>query len=1453
MRRVDLGAIGVCVAAMGLLFVAARTAAQDAGDVVLPGGVEAVWDMEAADREATATRERICINGLWRFQPAGAEEEPVPVPDSGWGYLKVPGPWPSGSDDCQAVFPAPRWAHLLPNLDVVWHERDVTVPADWQGRRIALHLQWINSYARIFVDGHEAGSVVFPGRTHRLALQVTARRLTSDHSRPLPSERGPNQAGGGRNRGLIGDVFLAGTPAGARIDDVRIDTSVREWRLTVTARLAGLQEGGRYALRARVLDGDQEVLAAQSEPFTAGDVQDGRFAFSAPWQAPKLWDTETPENIYRIGVELWDGGRLADACLPVRFGFREFWVDGRDFYLNGVRTGLRALPIAAAQTSPAYACYEGAREIIERYQWLGFNAAYTHNYGCTPGAHLSFDGLLNAADDTGLLLAFSLPHMNAYNWSDDAAARAYERHLEHYVRQAQNHPSVVLYSQNHNSIASSADQNPLALPHGEALESHPRVPVVYEREHILRRFDGTRPVYNHSGPSRQITTVNCYLNWVPMQERAEWFLPWSEEGDRALFLVEYGEPLIFSYSSVRASWADFRNPSLHQHYYTEWGAQQWGDRSFDLSEYEKAWLRWEAGRWRSGQPFLRWDYPMRYPSRGEVGGLYANTLNLREVQAEYIARAWPAFRTLGLSGFNIWHVSESAMLTGDPQPVLLETDWRSLQRPGLSVDRIPVSGGLTTMLAADRGDFELNVRGEALLRYNRPLLAYIGGAPQRFTERGHNFLAGQTVEKQAIVVNDARRPVECACEWTVDLPQPVRGAATLRVQPGENARAPIRFAIPAGVAPGSYEITMTARFDTGEVQDHAFTIDVMPAPQPPVVRSRTALFDPHGRTAQLLTDLGVSFDLVEADADLAGYEVLILGRQALRVEDPAPDLSGVRDGLRVVVFEQEFAALERRLGFRVQEYGLRQAFARVADHPILAGLRNENLHDWHGEATLVPPYVESESPRRDPHILWCGLEVRRPFRAGCYGNVSSVMIHKPARGDFLPLVDGGFGLQYSPLMLYREGRGVVVFCQMDVTGRSQADPAARRLAANILSYVDSYEPRPERRALYAGNADGLRYLQAAGADVAPYDGQPPDAERDVLVVAGTEPVPQADRLRAWVQAGGRLLALGADQAVAESVLPFPIRIENGEHISSYFEPEPAGSLLAGIGGGDLLNRDPRALPLVVDGVRRIGNGVLAEAGDAPVAFCQMLPWQFDYEALPNTKRMFRQSGFVLSRLLGNMGVRLETPLLDRFGSPLVLPPQPPAEYTETVRIEREDRAIRLPRRWRGLPLSSGEAPQGWTDPGFDDTAWRDIAVPGTWEDQSGDLAEFDGTFLYRVRVNVPTEIAAGDALLVLGAIDDEDLTYVNGRLVGSTTQETNPRDYWQAARRYRLPAGTLVAGDNVIAVRVVDLRQSGGIMGFRSIPDVPPLQSLRENRRWLDGLYLDEPDPEDDPYRYFRW
>ena len=106
----------------------------------VPLGVKAVWDLEKAYREVTPTRERLCINGLWRWQPAAVVGETAP--ETGWGYLRVPESWPGGgqgSGGRTVFFANPDWTQKdLAGVTTAWQQREVTVPREWNGRRIAL-------------------------------------------------------------------------------------------------------------------------------------------------------------------------------------------------------------------------------------------------------------------------------------------------------------------------------------------------------------------------------------------------------------------------------------------------------------------------------------------------------------------------------------------------------------------------------------------------------------------------------------------------------------------------------------------------------------------------------------------------------------------------------------------------------------------------------------------------------------------------------------------------------------------------------------------------------------------------------------------------------------------------------------------------------------------------------------------------------------------------------------------------------------------------------------------------------------------------------------------------------------------------------------------------------------------------------------------------------------------
>lgn len=129
--------------------------------------------------------------------------------------------------------------------------------------------------------------------------------------------------------------------------------------------------------------------------------------------------------------------------------------------------------------------------------------------------------------------------------------------------------------------------------------------------------------------------------------------------------------------------------------------------------------------------------------------------------------------------------------------------------------------------------------------------------------------------------------------------------------------------------------------------------------------------------------------------------------------------------------------------------------------------------------------------------------------------------------------------------------------------------------------------------------------------------------------------------------------------------------------------------------------------------------------------------------------------------------------------------------------------------------------RGWHSPQYDASTWRGVTVPGTWESQGVTQANphyqqndpsqpYNGFAWYRRSVNIPAEWKGKTVYLRVGRIDDNDWTYVNGRLIGQTISMSPPAS--SVFRIYTVPSDAVKFGQsNVIAVRVEDTMGDGGI------------------------------------------
>ncbi len=122
-----------------------------------------------------------------------------------------------------------------------------------------------------------------------------------------------------------------------------------------------------------------------------------------------------------------------------------------------------------------------------------------------------------------------------------------------------------------------------------------------------------------------------------------------------------------------------------------------------------------------------------------------------------------------------------------------------------------------------------------------------------------------------------------------------------------------------------------------------------------------------------------------------------------------------------------------------------------------------------------------------------------------------------------------------------------------------------------------------------------------------------------------------------------------------------------------------------------------------------------------------------------------------------------------------------------------------------LALPSASEAEKWKDLSFDDSQWPVMKLPGLWEYNG--LGEVDGLIWFRKTITLNALDAGKEAVLDLSMIDDSDETFVNGQNIGATKNKYNEM------RKYKIPAGVLKEGRNVIAVRVEDTGGGGGIYG----------------------------------------
>jgi len=129
----------------------------------------------------------------------------------------------------------------------------------------------------------------------------------------------------------------------------------------------------------------------------------------------------------------------------------------------------------------------------------------------------------------------------------------------------------------------------------------------------------------------------------------------------------------------------------------------------------------------------------------------------------------------------------------------------------------------------------------------------------------------------------------------------------------------------------------------------------------------------------------------------------------------------------------------------------------------------------------------------------------------------------------------------------------------------------------------------------------------------------------------------------------------------------------------------------------------------------------------------------------------------------------------------------------------------------------------WERPDLNKKNWQPIEINGNWENEG--YEKLDGVVWYRTNFTLTKKQIKDDYELILGTIDDSDVTFVNGIRVGGMIDAHNVQ------RKYPIAKSILKVGENILAVRVEDTGGGGGInsanvqMGLRSQANFFPLNN----------------------------
>ncbi len=1202
--------------------------------------------------ESNGKRGQIYLNGVWKFIPASAADAPDVAsaspqpPRDGWGSILVPGDWQRENDRSRPGLISRGTGKVWENfngqqLARAWYQRTVKIPQDWKGRSLLLDIGRVSTEAIVYVNGIKCSEVNWPygaaditkvakpGEEATLSVLVTA--VADEKEKKV--FMGPNEVYTTKanldSRGLIGEVRLLSLPQGAHVSDVFVQPSTRQKQIKLDVELTGVTQAGQAQFVAKMLNqkGNVEREFTSTANLQAQPTQTLQLAWN--WSDPRLWDVGQP-NSYTLRLDVKGNG--IDDEYDQQFGFREFWIEGRKFFLNGTEIRLRPTNFDNTWSSWANGIPEVIDRIIQGYSWAGFNIAEFWPWNHDERGRWHFHELFaERADLKGFpIMAPALTYIGPTNDWNTSERKRWEQRMAIELRRYRNHPSILLWASSPNFFGHIDDQNPRRIGKKKIegtidAEEDKRlreiVPIGEKVVATIEKYDPTRPVMIHQGGTvGDVYSLNSYLNLIPLQEREEWLSHWAQHGDMPYMVVEFGTPL---HATMMRSRNTFNQAIVSEPLMTEFSAVYLGKQAYELETPEY--------RAKIRESFVKDQEYKDWFGKDELNFAPA----FQQLQQLFSTNTWRSWRTFGMTGGMIPWNDGHGWKESDEGKKQIDIGSSPGER-GAYLKQVSKS---LWYLYQPQGNI-IYPGGQAILQNNGPTLAWIAGQRAAWTAKDHNFTVGQKLEKQVVLINDTRSKQQFSFDWQVIVKGQAiaTGQKTGNIETAQTLFFPIEVNLPDNPGGGTSapqkvdgEIRLKARIGSGTHEDR-FAFRVFP--KLPKITGTITAFDPVGKTTQMLKQLGYAVEPWNGSTT----SLLVIGREVLSGGHKLPGEleSYVRNGGRAIAFAQNPEWMQQQLGLRVAPHLTRRVFPVNPNHPVVSGLDEVDLRDWTGESTLVEAYPDTTNGgmKRSPaNTPWYG------WHWSNRGAVSSASVEKPHRSSWRPILESEFDLAYTPLMELDYGKGRLIWITLDLEDHLPLDAVAARLAQQIIEYATKapLSPKADKVILIGNDADKAK-LDSLGAIYQQSNSLASDAG---LTVIGAGADVNDEELQAYLNGGGKVFFLPRSSPSAA----LGVRLQQVKNFGGSSSPPP-WSEARGISLSDLHSRTERDAWLIQsDGNSATGrspvasNGLLTRItqGKGAAIFCQIDPDSLNADTNTYLRYTRWRQTRSLAQLLANLG------------------------------------------------------------------------------------------------------------------------------------------------------------------------------------------------------------------------